>query len=757
MPLAHLVDPFKQVKLFVTEENEVEASNGEKGGSTGEMVIEDNEEEEEMREIEVANVTRAGCEKANVNQFELLRVLGQGSFGKVFLVRKIYGKDAGSLYAMKVLKKATLKVRDRVRTKLERNILADVNHSFIVRLQYAFQTEGKLYLILDFLRGGDLFTRLSKEVMFTEDDVKFYLAELALALSHLHSVGIIYRDLKPENILLDSDGHIAVTDFGLCKEGFEEKAFSFCGTVEYMAPEVVNRRGHDFTADWWSYGVLMYEMLTGRLPFQGEDRKETMNQILKAKLSMPHYLSPEAQALLRALFKRNPSNRLGSGANGINDIKNHPFFATIDWNKLLKKQIVPPFQPTVVADDAFHFDTEYTSRTPKDSPAVPASAATHELFRGFSYVAPLLTQEAEAATITATAPEISPAVGSSRQIKNRSSKNNNKTGTFVQEYEMMEQIGHGSYSVCRRCVHRGTRVEYAVKIVDRSKRDSEEEVQILLRYGQHPNIISLRDMFEEEDKVYLVFELMRGGELLDKILRQKFFSEREARAVMEKVTNVVKYLHQNGVVHRDLKPSNILYADDSGNPDTIRICDFGFAKQLRADNGMLMTPCYTANYVAPEVLKKQGYDAACDVWSLGVLLFTMLAGETPFASGPEDSPEDILQRIGKGQYDMSSGNWSTVSSLAKDIVTKMLDVNPSRRLTTQQILAHPWMTSRNQPTTNLLRQDSQHLKAAVSATFQALRNQSPLAPTVGNIGQSELARRRRRSKPKNEGSTSTPV
>jgi len=200
-----------------------------------------------------------------------------------------------------------------------------------------------------------------------------------------------------------------------------------------------------------------------------------------------------------------------------------------------------------------------------------------------------------------------------------------------------------------------------------------------------------------------------------------------------------------------------LYADDSGNPDTIRICDFGFAKQLRADNGMLMTPCYTANYVAPEVLKKQGYDAACDVWSLGVLLFTMLAGETPFATGPEDSSEDILQRIGKGQYDMDSGNWQSVSSLAKNLVSAMLDINPSKRLTTNQILAHPWMTSRNQPTTNLLRHDSQHLKAAVSATFQALRNQSPLAPTIGNIGQSELARRRRRSKPKNEGSNSTPV
>ena len=179
---------------------------------------------------------------------------------------------------------------------------------------------------------------------------------------HLHSVGIIYRDLKPENILLDSSGHIAVTDFGLCKEGVEEKAFSFCGTVEYMAPEVVNRRGHDFSADWWSFGVLMYEMLTGRLPFQGEDRKQTMNQILKAKLGMPTFLSPEAQSLLRALFKRNPTNRLGSGPNGIEDIKAHTFFSSIDWDQLVKKSVSPPFQPTVVADDAFHFDTEYTSR-----------------------------------------------------------------------------------------------------------------------------------------------------------------------------------------------------------------------------------------------------------------------------------------------------------------------------------------------------------------------------------------------------------
>uniref|UniRef100_A0A914USD9 Protein kinase domain-containing protein n=1 Tax=Plectus sambesii TaxID=2011161 RepID=A0A914USD9_9BILA len=233
-------------------------------------------------EIEVNDVTKDG-EKADTSQFELLKVLGQGSFGKVFLVRKVRGRDAGTLYAMKVLKKATLKVRDRLRTKMERNILVQIKHPFIVGLHYAFQTEGKLYLILDFLRGGDLFTRLSKEVMFTEEDVKYYLAELALALDHLHRLGIVYRDLKPENILLDAEGHISLTDFGLSKESLDndEKTYSFCGTVEYMAPEVVNRRGHSTAADWWSLGVLMFEMLTGNLPFQGQNRKETMTQILK--------------------------------------------------------------------------------------------------------------------------------------------------------------------------------------------------------------------------------------------------------------------------------------------------------------------------------------------------------------------------------------------------------------------------------------------------------------------------------------------
>uniref|UniRef100_A0A665WY94 non-specific serine/threonine protein kinase n=1 Tax=Echeneis naucrates TaxID=173247 RepID=A0A665WY94_ECHNA len=651
-----------------------------------------------IKEISITHHVKEGSEKADPRQFELRKVLGQGSFGKVFLVRKITGPDAGQLYAMKVLKKATLKVRDRVRTKMERDILVEVNHPFIVKLHYAFQTEGKLYLILDFLRGGDLFTRLSKEVMFTEEDVKFYLAELALALDHLHGLGIIYRDLKPENILLDEDGHIKLTDFGLSKESIdhENKAYSFCGTVEYMAPEVVNRRGHTHSADWWSYGVLMFEMLTGTLPFQGKDRKETMTMILKAKLGMPQFLSSEAQSLLRNLFKRNPANRLGAGPDGVEEIKRHQFFNTIDWNKLYRREIYPPFKPAAGRpDDTFYFDPEFTAKTPRDSPGVPPSANAHQLFRGFSFV-----------------------------VHTRFQRHRHRR------------------DVCLLTPFNTPLVLVHHQIINKAKRDPTEEVEILLRYGQHPNIITLKDVYDDGRSVFLVTELMKGGELLDKILRQKFFSEREASAVLFTITKTVEYLHVQGVVHRDLKPSNILYVDESGNAESIRICDFGFAKQLRAENGLLMTPCYTANFVAPEVLKKQGYDAACDIWSLGVLLYTMLTGFTPFANGPEDTPEEILARIGSGKFCLSGGYWTSVSAEAKDLVSKMLHVDPHQRLTAGQVLRHPWVTHRDQlPKYTLNRQDAPHLvKGAMAATYSALNRNVP--PVLEPVGCSTLAQRR---------------
>ncbi|XP_033229291.1 ribosomal protein S6 kinase 2 beta-like isoform X2 [Belonocnema kinseyi] len=750
MPLANLTLPWNQNVVLIPSKQESVMLPAE--AEDAEMVTENHEEAiitqnsirpqsngcSESHEIELQEVVRDGHEKADPGHFELLKVLGQGSFGKVFLVRKVVGKDVGTLYAMKVLKKATLKVRDRVRTKMERNILVDVEHPFIVRLHYAFQTEGKLYLILDFLRGGDLFSRLSKQLMFTEEDVKFYLAELALALDHIHKLGIIYRDLKPENILLDTEGHISLTDFGLSKQPLDDtKTYSFCGTVEYMAPEIVNRKGHSFAADWWSYGVLMFEMLTGSLPFQGESRKQTMTHILKAKIGMPNNLSPEAQALLRVLFKRNPVNRLGHG--GGDEIKNHAFFSTIDWEALYHKEIKPPFKPAASReDDAFYFDNEFTCKTPKDSPGVPASANAHELFRGFSFVDPCLLED------NATFPT---------RRNNESISSNFPTYVnhtpAIEEYDFLQEIGKGSFSTVYHAVHKTTKCEYAIKVIDKSKRDPTEEIEILLRYGGHPHIVSLRGLHEDEKRVYLVLELLRGGELLERLLQRHNFTEREAAEVLFVVTSIVKYLHENGVVHRDLKPSNILYAKTGGDPSTLCICDLGFAKQLRAENGLLMTPCYTANFVAPEVLKRQGYDAACDIWSLGVLLYIMLSGYTPFPNSPGDSANDILDRIGTGLIDVESGVWTQVSSEAKELVKRMLHVDPTRRPTASCILKYPWIANRQHLPPKVLpsvTKDRDLLKTAVAATYRAMLN-SPRQPHIGPVGLSELARRRTQAKP----------
>ncbi|KAK2715765.1 hypothetical protein QYM36_010367, partial [Artemia franciscana] len=267
---------------------------------------------------------------------------------------------------------------------------------------------------------------------------------------------ILENDGMPLNILLDVHGHISLTDFGLSKEALdtESKSYSFCGTVEYMAPEVVNRKGHSFAADWWSYGVLMYEMLTGSLPFQGTNKKETMNQILRAKLAMPQSLTPEAQALLRALFKRTVDNRLGSGTEyggDVEEVKRHPFFASIDWEKLYKKQIEPPYKPAVCTmDDVFYFDKQYTEKTPRDSPAIPPSATAHELFRGFSFVNPSLFPEGHEQV-------------NGNDVSSFKKIFNSKLSPISEDYEILETIGKGEYAVCKRCIHRGSRNEYAVK------------------------------------------------------------------------------------------------------------------------------------------------------------------------------------------------------------------------------------------------------------------------------------------------------
>lgn len=318
--------------------------------------------------------------------FEMLKVLGQGNFGKVLQVRK---KDTGRIYAMKVLSKKNIIASQVVsHTLSERNILIQMRSPFLVALKFSFQTPTKLYLILDYLNGGELFYHLTKEEAFSESRAKFYIAEIILALECLHSHGIMYRDLKPENVLLDSNGHIALTDFGLSKENlYNATTNTFCGTAEYLAPEILLGQGYGLSVDWWSVGIIFYEMVTGLPPFYSENTNVMYSKILHEAIPSVENMSPMAMDLVRNLLHRDPKRRLGS--NGTDEIKRHPYFADVHWDQLAHKQVIPPFKPRIASEtDTSYFDTSFTSITPQESlcsGSAPLSETYQNHFKGFTY------------------------------------------------------------------------------------------------------------------------------------------------------------------------------------------------------------------------------------------------------------------------------------------------------------------------------------------------------------------------------------
>ncbi|KAJ0788985.1 putative protein kinase AGC-Pl family [Helianthus annuus] len=323
-----------------------------------------------------------------LEDFEVLKVVGQGAFAKVYQVKK---HGSSEIFAMKVMRKDRIFEKDHAEyMKAERDILTKVNHPFIVQLKYSFQTKYRLFLVLDFVNGGHLFFQLYRQGLFREELARFYTAEIVSAVSHLHANGIMHRDLKPENILLDAEGHVMLTDFGVAKQ-FDEstRSNSMCGTLEYMSPEIVQGRGHDKAADWWSVGILMYEMLTGKPPFRGGNRQKIQQKIVKDKIKLPAFLSSEAHSLLKGLLQKESSRRLGSGAGGSNEIKSHSWFKSINWQKLEGRDIKPSFIPQVAGKQCIaNFEECWTSLPPVlDSPAA-SPKCNENPFKGFTYVRP---------------------------------------------------------------------------------------------------------------------------------------------------------------------------------------------------------------------------------------------------------------------------------------------------------------------------------------------------------------------------------
>jgi protein-serine/threonine kinase len=300
--------------------------------------------------------------KVNLDYFENIKLLGKGTFGKVLLVKL---KTNNTYYAMKILNKNQLKIsKQEIHTKNERDLMVKISSPFIVSIKLAFQDETNLYLVSEFMQGGELFFHLTKEKYFSEEFVKFYAMELVLAISHIHENNAVYRDLKPENILMDKYGHIKLTDFGLAKILKDnEKAFTICGTFKYIAPEILLNRGYKKEVDWWSLGCVIFEMLEGKAPFGNPKGKMTLS-FYKKNLNFYYTDSDITKQFIKELLVINPENRLGYGKDGSTKIKNHKFFNGVDWDKALRKEYKPPFIPELSNElDLKYFDKTFTEES----------------------------------------------------------------------------------------------------------------------------------------------------------------------------------------------------------------------------------------------------------------------------------------------------------------------------------------------------------------------------------------------------------
>ncbi|UYV83282.1 PRKCA, partial [Cordylochernes scorpioides] len=594
------------------------------------LQIEDITEEEEPCQravIKTLPYTLPTCTNnvLNIEDFERILTIGKGGFGRVFLARH---KESEEHYALKAMKK-------RTDFKTEREVLQIAKgFPFLMGLVTSFETPEEDILVMDLVKGFNFLYYLNKWKKISEENARFYTAETALALHFLHSHNIIHRDVKLENILLNFDGHIKLVDYGLCKLNVRpgQKTSRCCGTLKYMAPEVVQNKPYDFSVDWWSLGATLYIMLVGHSAFEptneAENNKECIAEaIVNKPIDIPDGLSIPAVSVLRAFMTRDPESRLGSHPeNGWGDIKRHIFYRPLDFNDVLSRNVPPPLP-------APELPLQIEDVTEEEEPC----------------------QTAVLKTLPFTIPTCTNSV-----LK-------------IEDFERILTIGKGGFGRVFLAQHKESEQYYALKAM-KKRTDFKTEREVLQIAKGFPFLMGLVTSFETPEEDILVMDLVRGFNLLHYLNKWGTFSETQARFYTAETALALHCLHSHNIIHRDVKLQNILINIDGH----IKLIDYGLCKLNIKPGQKTSRCCGTLAYMAPEIVSNKPYDFSVDWWALGATIYEMLVGRSAFkpSNAERDNQEYIVEAIKNKPIDIPNDLSIPAVSVLRGFLTK----DPESRL-----------------------------------------------------------------------------
>jgi len=587
------------------------------------------------------------------DQYEKGEKLGEGAFGQVFLCTH---KTTGGQYAVKCMDRSSMSSEDLEGLETEIAVMKEINHPHVVRLLNTFSVGSITMMVLELVSGGELFDRIVKKQHYNEKEARDLIRIMLETLHHLHSQGICHRDLKPENLLLtsdDDDADVKIADFGFAVHVSDlANKDEICGTPDYMAPEMLAGKKYDEKVDIWSFGVICFVLLGGYMPFHGEREEELFHRIKCGHFRFHEQywggVSKGAKDLISHMLRVNPAQRWSA-----EHLLAHPWI-NIEGTVLAAKSLAP---------------------------AVEKLRKVRMKFKAGIEAVIALNRINSAAKMSGT------------KLGEEAKEEGGRYGRthFEDVYDKGDELGRGAFGTVYLAIKKGSGSRFAVKSMDRTKMSKEDleglELEVaVMRELNHPHIVRLEDCFVELEFTYLILELVSGGELFDRIVKKAKYTENEAQVLVRKFLETLAFLHGKDICHRDLKPENLLLSSEEDDTE-IKIADFGFAIHI-SNLGEKPEICGSPMYLAPEMVKGQRYNEKVDIWSAGVIIYILLVGYPPFYS---ENQHDLFKEIAKGQYKFYPQDWGCISNQAKNLIRKMLVVNPRQRASAETLLREPWL------------------------------------------------------------------